>query len=80
MSAIVDPVRQKFWEDNVGLFHSIKISYRQREIISMRYGLLGKKQHTLGEIGTRWGITTERVRQIIAETERIAARLLEERS
>lgn len=37
---------------------------RQRRIVSLRYGLDGGREHTLEEIGERFGMTRERVRQI----------------
>lgn len=40
------------------------LSPRYREIIKMRYGLDGIRQHGLAEIALMWQITRERVRQI----------------
>jgi RNA polymerase primary sigma factor len=37
---------------------------RERDILKLRYGLEGERQHTLSEIGKRLGITRERVRQL----------------
>jgi len=39
---------------------------RQKEIISQRFGVLGSKPKTLATLGTKYGITRERVRQIEA--------------
>ncbi len=49
-----------------GLAHQILVhlSRRERRIIELRYGLNGKKPHTLEETGKVMGITRERVRQI----------------
>lgn len=40
---------------------------RSREIVKKRFGLLGNKKETLEKIGSSYGVTRERVRQIIAE-------------
>ena len=37
---------------------------REREVIRMRFGLLDDKVYTLEEVGRRFGVTRERVRQI----------------
>jgi RNA polymerase sigma factor (sigma-70 family) len=39
---------------------------RRRLVLEMRYGLNGRHEHTLGEIGERLGVTCERVRQLEA--------------
>jgi RNA polymerase sigma factor (sigma-70 family) len=44
-----------------------KINDRDREILIRRFGLDGSKPLTLGEIGNSFGISRERVRQIIQE-------------
>lgn len=44
-----------------------KINDRDREILIRRFGLDGSKPSTLGEIGSAFGISRERVRQIIQE-------------
>jgi len=41
-----------------------KLSDRKREIIKLRYGLDGRDPETLAEIGERFGVSRERVRQI----------------
>lgn len=41
-----------------------KMENREREIISLRYGLANGTMHTLNDIAQRFGITRERVRQI----------------
>lgn len=40
---------------------------RERKIIELRFGLYGKKTHTLEEIGEKFGVTRERIRQIEAK-------------
>ena len=37
---------------------------RERQVLKMRYGLSGSREHTLGEIADELGVTSERVRQI----------------
>jgi RNA polymerase primary sigma factor len=37
---------------------------RERQVLKMRYGLSGSREHTLGEIADLLGVTSERVRQI----------------
>jgi len=44
-----------------------KLSFREREIIKLRYGLKDGQKHTLREIGKRFDVTRERIRQIEAE-------------
>jgi RNA polymerase primary sigma factor len=40
------------------------LSPRERQVLKMRYGLSGGREHTLGEIADQLGVTSERVRQI----------------
>jgi len=50
------------------------LPYRERTILELRYGLGGGQQHTLEEVGRRFGVTRERVRQIETRTlRRLAA-------
>lgn len=37
---------------------------REREILDMRFGLAGKKPHTLAEVAKKLGVSRERIRQI----------------
>jgi RNA polymerase primary sigma factor len=37
---------------------------RERQVLRLRYGLAGGREHTLGEIADQLGVTSERVRQI----------------
>jgi RNA polymerase primary sigma factor len=41
-----------------------KLRPREREIVSLRYGLGGEEPKTLEEIGSLHGVTRERIRQI----------------
>jgi len=49
-----------------GVLHSLP--EREREVIRLRYGLVDGRQHTLAEVGSRLGLTRERIRQIEKET------------
>jgi RNA polymerase primary sigma factor len=40
------------------------LSPRERQVLRLRYGLAGDREHTLGEIADQLGVTSERVRQI----------------
>ena len=51
-----------------------QLPYRERLILELRYGLSGEQPHTLEEVGRRFGVTRERVRQIETRTlRRLAA-------
>ena len=41
-----------------------QLSYRERRVLEMRYGLNGEQQRTLDEVGAEFGVTRERIRQI----------------
>jgi RNA polymerase primary sigma factor len=50
------------------------LPYRERTILELRYGLGGEQAMTLEEVGRRFGVTRERVRQIETRTlRRLAA-------
>ena len=40
------------------------LSYRERRILELRYGLAGEQPWTLDEVGKTFNVTRERVRQI----------------
>lgn len=41
-----------------------ELSQREKEIVSKYYGLGGENRHTLNELGQKYGVTRERIRQI----------------
>jgi RNA polymerase primary sigma factor len=43
------------------------LSDREREVLEMRFGFLDGKTHTLEEVGNKFNVTRERVRQIEAK-------------
>jgi RNA polymerase primary sigma factor len=50
------------------------LPYRERTILELRYGLSGSQPQTLEEVGRKFGVTRERVRQIETRTlRRLAA-------
>jgi RNA polymerase primary sigma factor len=56
-------VRQNLLMDDVLDALSV-LTEREAQILIMRYGLGGARQHTLKELGEKFGITRERIRQI----------------
>ncbi len=64
-----DPVEEaslfKLREDVEELLHSL--TPREERILRMRYGLGGTKRHTLKQVGKKFGLTRERIRQIEQE-------------
>jgi RNA polymerase primary sigma factor len=43
------------------------LSERERKVLEMRFGLLDGQGHTLEEVGQKFGVTRERIRQIEAK-------------
>jgi len=41
-----------------------RLSERERYIVSLRFGLLGEREHTLAEVAGKLGVSLERIRQI----------------
>jgi RNA polymerase primary sigma factor len=56
--------RREFREQVLGLLEIL--TPRDRELMRMRYGIGYAQEHTLEEVGERFGITRERVRQVEA--------------
>ena len=44
------------------------LPHRERKVIELRFGLVGEHPHTLEEVGQKFGVTRERIRQIEAKT------------
>ncbi len=61
-----DPVSTVLEEDRVQLLQEWlgRLNPREQEILRLRYGLYEGEPLTLEEIGTRYGVTRERIRQI----------------
>ncbi len=55
-----------------------KLSLREREILKYRMGLDGEYPHTLEEVGTIFGVTRERIRQVEAKAKRRLSNYLHE--
>ncbi|MBM3147778.1 MAG: RNA polymerase sigma factor RpoD, partial [Actinobacteria bacterium] len=41
---------------------------RERKVVELRFGLKGEHPRTLEEVGQKFGVTRERIRQIEAKT------------
>ena len=57
---------------------SNELSYREREILRLRYGLVDGYAYTLEEVGQIFSVTRERVRQIEAKAVRKVATTVQE--
>lgn len=73
MDSINYTIEEKKTEESSSFFSALKrlfsdVPERPRKIIGERYGLKTGKKKTLEKIGKEYGITRERVRQIIRET------------
>jgi len=53
-------------EDLAGVLDGL--SHRERKVLELRFGLRGEEPRTLEEIGRRFGVTRERIRQIESKT------------
>ena len=66
------PIEDMIMEDDMKLnvqrlLDNARLTDKEKDIISERYGFNGKNPKTLEEIGKKYGITRERVRQIEAK-------------
>lgn len=52
---------------------------REREILALRFGLVDGKERTLEEVGERFGVTRERIRQIQEEALKTIRKTMEKR-
>lgn len=52
---------------------------REREILALRFGLVDGKERTLEEVGVRFGVTRERIRQIQEEALKTIRKTMEKR-
>jgi RNA polymerase primary sigma factor len=44
------------------------LPHRERKVLELRFGLKGEHPLTLEEVGERFGVTRERIRQVEAKT------------
>ena len=55
------------------------LSYRERRVLELRFGLGGEHPSTLAEVGRRFNVTRERIRQIETQSLKKLQRLPESR-
>lgn len=75
------PVEQLAQEVDTSLVREVlgTLSERESAILALRFGLNGDEEKTLEEIGARFGVTRERIRQIQEQALKKMRRLMEER-
>jgi RNA polymerase primary sigma factor len=66
MDRPVDVASKELLRDQIHQILSF-LTDREREVLEMRFGLVDGKDHTLEEVGKRFGVTRERIRQIEAK-------------
>jgi RNA polymerase primary sigma factor len=66
MEGPVDAASNQLLKEQVQTI-SGSLSTREREVLEMRFGLKDGQGHTLEEVGTHFGVTRERIRQIEAK-------------
>jgi len=62
-----DAVSEIMEREDVGRVLST-LTHRERKVIELRFGLKGEHPRTLEEVGQKFGVTRERIRQIEAKT------------
>ena len=64
-----DPIENMFKEDVSRIIQNVlgTLEEREQEVLNLRYGLSGNKPLTLDEVGKRFNLTRERIRQIEAK-------------
>ncbi len=75
------PSEQLVYESDNALVQEIlsTLPEREREILAMRFGLTDGKERTLEQVGERFGVTRERIRQIQEEALKKIRILMEKR-
>jgi RNA polymerase primary sigma factor len=61
--AVATLLRREELEEVLG-----QLTHRERKVLELRFGLRGEEPRTLEEVGQRFGVTRERIRQIEAKT------------
>lgn len=61
-----DATSEQFLKDNIDEVLEA-LSSREAQVLRMRFGLSGERAMTLEEVGSRFGVTRERIRQIEAK-------------
>ncbi len=63
MDAVSDIMQKEDLSEVLG-----SLTHRERKVIELRFGLKGEHPRTLEEVGQKFGVTRERIRQIEAKT------------
>lgn len=75
------PSEQLVYQSDNALVQEIlaTLPEREREILALRYGLVDGKERTLEEVGERFGVTRERIRQIQEQALKTIRKTMEKR-